>query len=152
MQGRKRPATLYDIERDEHEAVLWETKIKAHRLEARVPKNDREARVRNFFTSVQDEFWSFPDWPLWVQDMALMEHKPYRERYRLFLFFVFNGLNPLTARMWVVMKDWRGRYIEEDYDRSAWSQLDQQVKDAFSGDIYKKRQGTMWDMINRKPQ
>jgi len=149
MKGRRAKATRYDIDQDEFEAIKIETAEKVKRLRAVVPKDERETRVRNYFTK-QDEFWSFPEWPKHFQEMALMKHKRYRERYRLFLFFVYNGLNPLTARMWVVMNDWKGRFIEEDYDRSAWSQLDSQVTEAFNGDIYKKMQGTMWDMINRR--
>lgn len=110
----------------------------------------RKARVQNFFNR-QDDFWAFREWPLWVQEIALQKHKKYRERYRFFLFLTWNGLNPLTARMWLIMKDWRGRYIEEDYDRSAWSQIDGMVRDAFSKDLFRNKQGRMYDMILGRP-
>jgi len=116
------------------------------------PKNDREARLSNYFNK-QDDFWAFREWPPWTQEIALQEHKRYRERYRFFLFLVFNGLNPLTARMWVAMKDCRGdRHIEGDYDRNAWAHLDSMVRDALSGDLIKKKQARMYDMITGRPE
>jgi len=114
------------------------------------PRGDREARVWNYFTR-QDEFWGIREWPEWAQQIALLEHKRYRDRYRFFLFLTFNGLNPLTARMWVVMMDYHNnRYIEGDYDRSAWSQFDSMVRDAFSGAIYRNREPRRFDpQLNR---
>jgi len=110
----------------------------------------RKARLQNYFNK-QDEFWAFREWPLWVQEIALQRHKRYRERYRFFLFLVFNGLNPLTARMWVIMKDYRGyRFVEEEYDNSAWSQIDGMVRDAFNKNLYKNR-GKVFDMILGRP-
>jgi len=113
-------------------------------------EGQRKARLQNYFNR-QDEFWAFREWPLWVQQIALQAHKRFRERYRLFLFFVWNGLNPLTARMWVIIRDYKGRFIEEEYDRSAWSQLDQMVKDAFNKELYKP-ETKMFDMITGRPE
>lgn len=141
--------TAEDIDKAEYEAEVIEVARKAHALRAVVPRDPRETRLRMFFTQ-QDEFWRFHEWPKHFQEMALMKHKPYRERYRLFLFFVWNGLNPLTARMWVVMQDWKGRFIEEEYDRSAWSQLDDQVKKTFTKEIFLTPGLNMFDMVTGK--
>jgi len=110
----------------------------------------RKARLMNYFNK-QDEFWAFREWPNWVQQIAIQAHKKYRERYRFFLFLVFNGLNPLTARMWVIIRDYRnGHFVEEDYDNSAWSQIDGMVRDAFNKNLYKNR-GKVFDMILGRP-
>jgi len=130
----------------------WTFFTKIQNMRGVAPKDDREGRLWNYFTR-QDDFWMIREWPQWVQEIALMEHKRYRERYRFFLFLTFNGLNPLTARMWVIMKDIRGeRYIEGDYDRSAWSQLDAMVREAISGELYRKKKARIYDMITGRPE
>lgn len=113
------------------------------------PKDDREGRLWNYFNR-QDDFWAIREWPKWAQEIALKAHKRYRERYRFFLFLTLNGLNPLTARMWLVMKDYRGRFVEDDYDHSAWSQIDAMVRDAMSGKLYNDRQKAVWNPITRR--
>jgi len=87
----------------------------------------------------------------------MQEHKRYRERYRFFLFLTFNGLNPLTARWWLLAKDYKkdgpiDRLIEGDYDRSAWSQIDTMVREAFDKSLFRKKQGRMYDMITGRPE
>lgn len=112
--------------------------------------DQRQARLRNYFIK-QDYFWSFRDWPQWAQDTALKEHKRYRERYRLYLFWTFNGLDPATAVDWLTARDYTGgALIAERYDRGAWSQIygmQQQIRD---GTFYKGI--SMYDMITGRPE
>ena len=110
----------------------------------------RESRLWNYFTR-QDDFWPIREWPEWAREAALLHHKKYRERYRLFLFWTFNGLNPFTARMWLIMNDYKnGRYIEEHYDRGAWSQIDGMVRAALNSELYINREPRKWDPIRQK--
>lgn len=96
----------------------------------------RLARVRNWFNSGED-FFKLREWPDYLQQMALKKHKSYRERYRLFLFFVANGLNPSQALNWVSLKDVvNGDLVFETYDAAAWAQMQAAYNDARSGKIY----------------
>lgn len=118
-------------------------------MQERVAYDAREARLRNYFIK-QDDFWSFRDWPQWAQSAALQEHKRYRDRYRLFLFWTFNGLDPQTAVEWLIARDYKGGLEQERYDRGAWSQIygmQQQIRD---GTFFKGVK--MYDMITGRPE
>lgn len=75
----------------------------------------RRDRLQAYFSSQSQYFFDFHKWPKLWQDMALLEHKGHRERYRLFLFFVFNGLNPKIAKNWVMAAD-AGSDVAHDED------------------------------------
>jgi len=67
-------------------------------------------------------------WPLvWIR-LLFTAHKDRRERYRLFVFLWKNGVPPLIARQWVM---YHGivNHAKFGYDRSAWSSLEDAVKD-----------------------
>jgi len=58
----------------------------------------------------------------------------------------------MTAQMWVVMNDFKsGRFIEEEYDRSAWSQIDGMVRDAMSKEMWRNNTAKIYDMILGRP-
>jgi len=60
--------------------------------------------------------------------MCLKAHKTYRERYRLFLFFVANGVQPKIAYYWVCMRDFaNGEPVYEAYDASANAQFNHMI-------------------------
>jgi hypothetical protein len=102
------------------------------------PFDQRSARVWNFFNSGED-FWRISAWPAYVREMCLKPHKAYRERYRLFLFFVANGVEPVLAYYWVCIRDIDyGRPVYESYDASANAQMNAMIADARSGKIYSK--------------
>jgi len=103
----------------------------------------REARLMNYFNK-QDDFWAFREWPPWVQQEMIKDHKKGRERYKLFLFFVFNGLSPFTAQMWIIMQDYKGRFIEGIYDRDGWAHFAQLLRLALNGDLVKNRKPRVW--------
>jgi len=118
----------------------------------KVVKDDREARLWNYFTR-QDDFWPIREWPAWAQEVALMSHKNYRERYRLFLFWTFNGLNPNTAAGWLYMRDYRHPTpLAGDYDRSATSQINGMIKQAQRGTLFERdKRSATFDMILGRP-
>jgi len=103
----------------------------------------REARLINYFTK-QDDFWAFREWPLWVREEMIKDHKLNHARYKLFLFFTFNGMNPDTTYQWVIMQDFKGAPIDGIYDRDGWAHFDQLRRLAKKGDLVKYRTPKRW--------
>lgn len=100
------------------------------------PWDQRSARLWNFFNTGED-FYKIQTWPNYVAAMALKAHKNYRERYRLFLFFVANGIAPEVAYYWVCMRDYEnGEPVYEAYDASANAQMNAQIQAARNGSIF----------------
>jgi len=116
------------------------------------PKDAREGRLWNYFTK-QDDFWPIREWPPWAQATALQSHKKYRDRYRIFLFWTFNGLNPNTAAGWLYMSDYKHNIpLAGIYDNSAVSQINGMIKQARNGTMFERdRRGRTWDMILGRP-
>lgn len=81
---------------------------------------DRRLRLSLFF-EYQDAWFPYKDWPKWVQLTILLKHKKNNDRYRLFLFFTYNGLPPYVALEWITAADLApsGRLIQGDYDGEA---------------------------------
>jgi len=99
----------------------------------------RFMRVWDYFDS-GDEFYKIRSWPRYLREMALKVHKSYRERYRLFLFFVANGLDPRTSYEWVCVKDHvNGVCVYEAYDAAANAQMAAAMKDAEEGRLLNNR-------------
>lgn len=102
------------------------------------PTDQRSARLWNFFNSGED-FFKIVEWPTYLRAMALKAHKNYRERYRLYLFFVANGLDPVLAYYWVNARDYaEGGLKFEPYDASANSQMNAQIKATHEGRIFRR--------------
>ena len=96
-------------------------------MEQGVPTDQREGRLWFFFNSGED-FYPIRLWPAYLRCMALKAHKTYRERYRLFLFFVANGVEPKLAYYWVCMRDYvNGEPVYEAYDASANAQFNHMI-------------------------
>jgi len=113
-----------------------------------VPNTPREARVWNFLNSGED-FFPIREWPNYLKEMALKEHKNHRERYRLFLFLSANGLHPDIAASWVLMADYMGKQIlHGDYDRAALAQISDMTKKAFSRELFQNI--IVYDMIKER--
>lgn len=99
----------------------------------------RFMRVWDFFDTGED-FYKIRSWPRYLREMALRAHKNYRERYRLFLFFVANGVEPRVAYEWVSLRDVvNGRPVYEAYDASANAQMASAIKDADEGRLLLNR-------------
>lgn len=95
----------------------------------------------NFYIK-QDDFYHPKYWPPYIQAMALKTHKNNRERFRLFQFFTYNGLDPVTAWDLVQIKDYyRGAPVREDYDNSAWSQYVHMNKQLRDGSLFPNGSG-----------
>jgi len=112
----------------------------------------RESRLWNYFTR-QDDFWPIREWPHWASTIALQHHKKFRDRYRIFLFWTFNGLNPNPAAAWLYMCDYKHpNPIAGIYDNSAVSQINGMIAQARRGDLFHpdKRSRT-FDMILGRP-
>lgn len=102
------------------------------------PANPRQARLWRYFNEVQDLFWAIRHWPNYIRDMAMKEHKSNRERYRLYIFFSANGLDPQSTMEWIWMKDYNHHTstpIHENYDRSAIDQITSLEKKAGEGTL-----------------
>lgn len=71
-----------------------------------------------------DIFFPFNSWPRWAQQAFTKQHKNRDERYKLFVFFWKNGMEPGTAASWIM------RY--GNYDRNAYSSLYDAVRDCYT--------------------
>lgn len=124
----------------------------------------RRARVRNFLNSwTWTRDWGFPafrEWSsgpgkgaFWAQDLVQQDHKDNRERYRLFLFLVINGLRPDLAKDITWMYDVaHGKYpLIAEYDRAAQSQMDIMIADTYSGKIYEQPRSKVYSIHHGYP-
>lgn len=84
--------------------------------------------------------------------MALMEHKSYRDRYRLFLFLTWNGMDPTEALHVVQMDDIKkGQRNYNHYDRSAQSQFKGMYEAALNGKLFQTNgDSSIFDMTEGK--
>jgi len=69
--------------------------------------DQRQARLSNYYNTVQDLFWPLRDWPGYLQSIALSRHKNRRDRFRFFQFLTFNGMAPNWAATWTQLFDYR---------------------------------------------
>ena len=111
----------------------------------------REAALWNHFNSSKFDWYPIREWPKYIQEMALKEHKNNRERYKLFLFFVGNGMNPYTATINCMLRDVRpseydrGRkYDVYPYDHKAMEHFAQLQREAETGRL--QREGKYYDL------
>lgn len=70
----------------------------------RVKEAARLTRVFRWFQQ-QDFFWSLTDWPLWARESILVKDRSNHQRFKLFHFFVMNGMAPQTAALWARSND-----------------------------------------------
>lgn len=108
----------------------------------RGPLTPRETRLIEFLHT-QDVFWKYSEWPAWVREMVLLPHKKNPQRYRLFLFFVGNGLHPETAALWTLLIDVRKTQggwflIRGQYDDDAMRHMEQMVREVNEEKFFKK--------------
>jgi len=97
----------------------------------------RAARVWNYYNR-QDIFYKIRDWPKWVQDLMLLEHRKNRDRYQLFFFFASNGLPPSECALWTLCTDVKqGGIVTAGYDDSAWRHVEQMRKQLLDGTLFK---------------
>ena len=124
----------------------------------------RGERVIQYFLDIVDE-WFFPyhEWPEWVREQIILEHKNNDQRYQLFVFFVANGLSPTKAAQWIRVADAirphivngrilrKGRLIFGDYDKAAMRQLEVQMPRQYREGTLIKQGKRIFDMILRRP-
>lgn len=93
-------------------------------------------RLANFFGELQQRFWRLPEWPGWVQDIALTCPKDYGQRTRMFYFLVRNNLYGPMARDWVLACDYiDGKLIPYNYEEAVKLDMASLVKKALNGQV-----------------
>lgn len=77
----------------------------------------------------QDIWYSYDEWPQWVQEKILLKHKNHSIRWQLFTFFTLNGLHPTEAAQWIKAKSVGedGQLQEDIYDRNAIRHLEEEL-------------------------
>lgn len=126
---------------------------------------NRRLRLQLYFEE-QDAFFPYASWPGWVQRDILIKHKRTEQRYRVFLFLVYNGLPPHVALEWVAAQDIdirgnvrmlrklanihsTGNLIQGEYDASAVRHFKQLVRNAESG-ILQRQAKAIFNMHTRR--
>lgn len=108
------------------------------RVQVLEPHTTREARVAHYLNRGED-FYPLRRWPLYLQVIALSEHRTNRERFTLFSFLTGNGLSPTVAQEWILMTDvspTRG-ITSYGYDDQAHRQASQMVRQVMEGTFFK---------------
>jgi hypothetical protein len=100
--------------------------------------NQRQARVWNHLNA-GDWFYRIRQWPGWLQELMLKEHRDGRERFTLFFFLTGNGCPPDIAGQWTLLNDFRGgkEVYAQGYDQSARAQVIQMKRDLQNGKLFK---------------
>jgi len=103
-----------------------------------VVSSPREARLWNYFAK-GDEFFTIREWPAYLQEMMLLDHKNNRERFSLFFFLTGNGLNPTLAADWIQSRDVRGgqHLVTGVYDPQAIRHFAQLIEQSRTGTLFK---------------
>lgn len=70
--------------------------------------------------NLSDVFYDYETWPAWAKMSFDKKHKNRNERFKLFVFFWRNGMEPGTARRWVM--------IHDTYDKAAWESMEDLVQ------------------------
>jgi len=110
----------------------------------------RMTRLWNFLNTSQDLFYPIRYWPLWIQRIALLEHKSGVQRYDLFKYFVGNGVDPVQAlRMIIVADVIDGKAISGVYDAAALREMDRWRNLAVRNDRAFFDKMTYWDMHDK---
>lgn len=110
-------------------------------------KEDRRLRMVIYFDN-QDAWYPYRLWPKWVQNDILLQHKKNNQRYRLFLFFTYNGLPPHAAVDWITASDITpsGDLIPDaSYDSEAVRHFKQLLHLAESKKLFKDARN-IWNM------
>lgn len=119
------------------------------------PSDPREARLWNYLNRQDDIFWPIRLWPIWVQRIALKDHKGNRDRFAMFFFLVSNGLDPKRAVFWIKGHDVgskgdnKGFLLSGDYDTHEYRHFLQMEKQVTDGTLFKGRK-LVFDMTKRR--
>lgn len=97
----------------------------------------REVRLWNYFNFYQDIFYPIERWPKYLAEMVLLDHKNNQNRYKLFLFLVYNGLAVWDAADFIMIRDVSeyGDIIIGEYDASARRQIFQMAAQYYDGSM-----------------
>ncbi len=111
----------------------------------------REARLRYYFNKGQDYWFNYHLWPIWAQQLILLEHKSDSQMFNLMFFFLGNGLAPGTSKNWVMASD----YVKDDflygpYTKKEIQDIDRIIIKAANNQLFKGLK-KVYDMIQQRP-
>lgn len=124
-----------------------ETGRALHLGESVEPRNGREARMWNSMNRGA-VFYPIRLWPTEMQELWLANHRNNEQRFKLFVFWVMNGMDPRVAGSHILATDTapNGLYRAEGYDAAAWRHKDDLVRRARDGILT----GRTYDMIRER--
>lgn len=83
--------------------------------------------VADFVEKENDSFYPLSNWPEWAKTSFVNSHKDRNARFKLFVFFWKNGMEPYRAAHWTI--GWHNRH-GFPYDQAAMRQVNELVQAA----------------------
>lgn len=133
-------------------------------LEAQVDKilaemDGHREELYTYFRWQQDDFFPINKWPDWAREGIINKKNAHRKgnlRYNLWVFFVVNGLHPVTAGHWVlchhVSRDGKRLIQGNTYDKKAREQVFKYLPRQLAEKRLGSKDKPVFDMILGRPE